>query len=73
MLSSGTYEYHFEMLLPLEMPESVDTRQARVHYTIRAYIDSPGYFGCSSSETKHANVVRCLSEDFLDDEESLHA
>lgn len=71
-LFPGTYTYNFEMVLPSQLPESVDARRVRVHYDIQTHMECPGVLGCNITHKKPVTVARCPTDDFLEDSEPLH-
>ncbi|KAE8154510.1 hypothetical protein BDV25DRAFT_126569 [Aspergillus avenaceus] len=71
-LSPGTYSYDFEMVLPPQLPESVDIRRGHVRYTVRARVECPGPFKHNIVQNKPIAVIHCPAEDFVEDAEPVY-
>lgn len=39
-MSAGTYDYHFECMLPSDLPSSIEARSGSVRYFVRVIIDN---------------------------------
>ncbi|RAL13035.1 uncharacterized protein BO97DRAFT_434159 [Aspergillus homomorphus CBS 101889] len=71
-LTPGTHIYNFEMVLHSPLPESIQVRQSKVRYRVRASVERPGFLNRSFSRSKPIAVVHCPAEDFVDDAEPLY-
>ncbi|PYH49629.1 uncharacterized protein BP01DRAFT_2481 [Aspergillus saccharolyticus JOP 1030-1] len=71
-LTPGTHIYNFEMVLRSQLPESIQVRQSRVRYRVRASIERPGFLNRSFSRSKPITVVHCSADNFVDDAEPIY-
>ncbi|KAB8078817.1 arrestin domain-containing protein [Aspergillus leporis] len=72
VLSPGTYTYDFEMILPPQLPESVNVRRGHVRYNVRACVECPGPFRHNIVQSTPIAAVRCPAEDFVEDAEPVY-
>lgn len=72
LLSPGTYTYNFEMILPPELPESVNVRRSHVRYNVRACLEFPGHFRHNIVQNMPIAAIHCPAEDFVEDAEPVY-
>ncbi|KJK67342.1 Arrestin or S-antigen N-terminal domain protein [Aspergillus parasiticus SU-1] len=72
LLSPGTYTYNFEMILPPELPESVNVRRSHVRYNVRACLEFPGHFRHNIVQSMPIAAIHCPAEDFVEDAEPVY-
>ncbi|KAE8376905.1 hypothetical protein BDV26DRAFT_282292 [Aspergillus bertholletiae] len=72
LLSPGTYTYNFEMILPPQLPESVNVRRSHVRYNVRACLEFPGHFRHDIVQSMPVAAIHCPAEDFVEDAEPVY-
>ncbi|KAE8361638.1 hypothetical protein BDV27DRAFT_147647 [Aspergillus caelatus] len=72
LLSPGTYTYNFEMILPPQLPESVNVRRSHVRYNVRACLEFPGHFRHNIVHNMPIAAIHCPAEDFVEDAEPVY-
>ncbi|KAE8168277.1 hypothetical protein BDV40DRAFT_284245 [Aspergillus tamarii] len=72
LLSPGTYTYNFEMVLPPQLPESVNVRRSHVRYNVRACLEFPGHFRHNIVQNMPIAAIHCPAEDFVEDAEPVY-
>lgn len=72
LLSPGTYEYGFEMVLPPKLPESICVRGSNVQYNVEACLELPGRFSHPITQNMPIAAVHCPEDDFLEDAEPVY-
>lgn len=72
LLSPGIYTYDFEMILPPQLPESVNVRRSHVRYNVRACVECPGPFRHNIIRNMPIAVMHCPAEDFVEDAEPVY-
>ncbi|KAE8349629.1 arrestin domain-containing protein [Aspergillus coremiiformis] len=72
LLSPGIYTYDFEMILPPQLPESVNVRRSHVRYNVRACVECPGPFRHNIVQNMPIAAIHCPAEDFVEDAEPVY-